>query len=175
MAEDEQVEIPQTPPEPADDTAKRDLVAEGDVAADYLEALLDIADLDGDIDIDVEDDRASLSVIEVNDGELAALVGTDGEVLAALQDLTRLAVAREMGERSRLMVDVAGFRARRRETLQQLAAEAVEKVRESSAPVRLERMSAFERKVVHDVVTEAGLHSESEGTDPARYVVISPA
>lgn len=182
-------EIPEPEADPAPESAssheggdvqetndgKRDLMSEGDVAADYLEGLLDIADLDGDIDIAVENDRASLSVIEVNPGELGALVGAEGEVLAALQDLTRLAVSREMGHRSRLMVDVAGFRARRRQSLRTLAAEAVEDVRKSGEPVRLEPMSAFERKVVHDAVAEAGMTSESEGTDPERYVVISPA
>jgi spoIIIJ-associated protein len=162
-----------------DQTTKSDesseLVTEGDTAADYLEGLLDIIDLDGDIDIDVENDRAAVAVVEVNSGELAQLVGEDGKVLDALQELTRLAVAREVGHRSRLMLDVAGFRAQRREELQRIAVSAVAEARAAQEPVRLDSMNAFERKVVHDAVAEAGLSSESEGSDPDRYVVISLA
>ena len=150
-----------------------DLVRQGDVAADYLEVLLDIADLDGDIDIDVENDRASLEIVEVNPGDLEVLLGDDGEVLSALQDLTRLAVTRETGERSRLMLDIAGYREAQRETLRQIARDAVAEAKESEAPVRMAAMNSFERKVVHDVVAEAGLTSDSEGSEPNRYVVIS--
>jgi len=152
-----------------------DLVAEGDAAADYLEVLLDIADLDGDIDIDVENDRAAVAVVEVNAGELNHLVGPNGEVLRALQDLTRLAAARETGNRARLMLDIAGHRATRKAELQQIAAAAITEVKETQGPVRLAPMSAFERKVVHDVVADGGLASESAGAEPERYVVISPA
>ena len=152
-----------------------DLVSQGDIAADYLEGLLDIADLDGDIDIDVENDRAYLEVVEVSDGELDNLVGEDGEVLNALQDLTRLAVTRETGERSRLMLDVAGFRKVQKETLRQIARDAVAEVEADGEPVRMAAMNSFERKVVHDVAAENQLPSESEGSEPRRYVVISPA
>ncbi len=152
-----------------------ELVDEGEVAADYLEALLDIADLDGDIDITVENDRAALSVIEVNKGDLMHLVGSDGKVLSALQDLTRLAVTRETGHRSRLMLDIAGHRATRRAELQRVAQKAIAEAKESGEAVRMAPMSAFERKVVHDEVAASGLSSESEGTDPQRYVVITPA
>ena len=148
------------------------LEQEGDIAADYLEELLDIADLDGDLDMDVESDRASVSII--GDG-LSQLVGRDGEVLEALQELTRLAVYRETGERSRLMLDIGGHRADRRDELTALAAQKVAEVRDSGESVSLEPMSAFERKVVHDAVAEAGLTSESEGAEPKRYVVILPA
>lgn len=148
------------------------LEEEGDVAADYLEALLDIIDADGDIDIDVEGERALVSVIEVNKGELGHLVGDDGEVLSALQELTRLAVARETGERSRLMVDIAGFRAAQRARLQEDAKEAISEAQRTAAPVSMRAMNPFERKVVHDVVAEAGLVSESEGEEPERRVVI---
>ena len=151
------------------------LITEGDAAADYLEALLDIIDLDGDIDIDVENDRASVAVVEVNDGELSLLVGEGGKTLDALQDLVRLAAARETGHRSRLMLDVAGFRAARRQELQRIAVAAVAEAKAAQGPVRLDPMNAFERKVVHDAVAEAGLASESEGSDPERYVVVSPA
>ncbi|MCX2967971.1 R3H domain-containing nucleic acid-binding protein [Streptomyces sp. TRM70308] len=156
------------------DTLTR-LEQEGEIAADYLEGLLDIADLDGDIDMDVEGDRAAVSII--SDGgsrDLQKIVGRDGEVLEALQELTRLAVHRETGERSRLMLDIAGFRARKREELTRQAADAVEKVREAGEAVKLKPMTPFERKVVHDAVKEAGLRSESEGEEPQRCVVVLP-
>lgn len=147
------------------------LEAEGDLAADYLEELLDIADLDGDLDMDVEGDRAAVSIVG---GDLQMLVGRDGEVLEALQELTRLAVYRETGERTRLMLDVAGYRAQKRAELVQLAEQTVAKVKEDGAPVSLEPMSPFERKVVHDAVAEQGLTSESEGVEPRRFVVVLP-
>lgn len=143
---------------------------EGDIAADYLEELLDIADLDGDIDMDVEGDRASVSIVG---GDLGALVGRNGEVLDALQELTRLAVLRETGERSRLMLDVGGHRAERRAVLEGIARDAIAEVKEKGESVSLKPMSPFERKVVHDVVAEAGMVSESEGVEPRRYVVIT--
>ncbi|HUP99951.1 MAG TPA: R3H domain-containing nucleic acid-binding protein [Aeromicrobium sp.] len=145
---------------------------EGDVAADFLEELLDIADLDGDIDIDVDGDRATVSIVG---GDLDHLVGGGGDVLDALQELARLAVYRETGERSRLMLDVAGFRAARRTELEQIATDAVAQVQASGESVALEPMSPFERKVVHDVVAAAGLVSESEGVDAGRHIVVRPA
>lgn len=144
---------------------------EGEIAADYLEELLDIADLDGDLDMDVEGDRAAVSIV----GEdLQQLVGRDGEVLEALQELTRLAVYRETGERSRLMLDIGGHRADRRSQLEKLGEESVARVKESGERVELDPMTPFERKVVHDVVAAAGLTSESEGVEPRRFVVILP-
>ncbi|WP_354641572.1 protein jag [Kitasatospora camelliae] len=149
---------------------------EGDIAADYLEGLLDIADLDGDIDMDVEGDRALVSIVsEGPDRALQRLVGQDGEVLEALQELTRLAVHRETGERSRLMLDIAGFRARKRTELATLGADAAAKVKTSGERVKLRPMTPFERKVVHDAVAAAGLRSESEGEEPQRCVVVLPA
>lgn len=147
------------------------LEAEGEIAADYLEELLDIADLDGDLDMDVDGDRAAVSIVGA---ELQQLVGGHGEVLEALQELTRLVVYRETGERSRLMLDISGYRAGRRTELEELAARTVEEVRASGERVALKAMSPFERKVVHDAVAAAGLSSESEGTEPRRYVVILP-
>ncbi|MSY83914.1 MAG: KH domain-containing protein [Actinobacteria bacterium] len=144
---------------------------EGEIAADYLEELLDIADLDGDLDMDVEGDRAAVSIVGA---DLSQLVGRDGEVLEALQELTRLAVYRETGERSRLMLDISGFRAQRRTELEKVAADAVAQVRERGERVSLAPMSPFERKVVHDAVAQAGLVSESEGVEPRRFVVILP-
>ena len=145
---------------------------EGDIAADYLEELLDIADLDGDLDMDVEGDRAS---VQIGGADLSLLVGRNGEVLEALQELTRLAVYRETGERSRLMLDIDGHRAQQRTRLVGLAEKAIAEVKESGESVSLEPMSAFERKVVHDAVAAAGLTSESEGAEPKRHVVILPA
>ena len=145
---------------------------EGDIAADYLEELLDIADLDGDLDMDVEGDRAS---VQIGGADLSLLVGRNGEVLEALQELTRLAVYRETGERSRLMLDVGGHRAQQRTRLVALAEKSIAEVKESGEALSLEPMSAFERKVVHDVVAAAGLTSESEGAEPKRHVVILPA
>ena len=149
----------------------RELEHEGDIAADYLEGLLDIADFDGDIDMDVEGDRAMVSVVGA---DLEELVGPDGDVLEALQELTRLAVVRETGQRSRLMLDISGFRARKRAELTKLANETVQKARTTGEPIQLIPMTPFERKVVHDAVAAAGLHSESEGEEPERFVVILP-
>ena len=147
------------------------LEQEGDIAADYLEELLDIADLDGDLDMDVEGDRAAVSIVGA---DLNQLVGANGEVLEALQELTRLAVYRETGERSRLMLDISGYRAEKREELVALAEKTIAQVRESGEPVSLAPMSPFERKVVHDTVAASGLTSESEGVEPRRHVVVLP-
>jgi spoIIIJ-associated protein len=154
------------------DTDLERLENEGDIAADYLEELLDIADLDGDLDMDVEGDRAAVSIVG---GDIRQLVGSNGEVLEALQELTRLAVYRETGERSRLMLDIGGFRAEKRSRLEALAAEAVDEVRTSGEPKPLDPMTPFERKVVHDAVAAAGLRSSSEGEEPRRHVVVLPA
>ena len=155
---------------------KKSLIAqleeEGDVAADYLEGLLDIADLDGDIDIDVENDRASLAIAG---GKLSHLVGSRGEVLDSLQELTRLAVQTSLGERSRLMLDIDNFRADKKSELAQLAKETAEEVKSTGESIKLRPMNAFERKVVHDTIQEIGLTSESEGEDPDRCVVVLPA
>jgi len=158
------------------DEANKKLEAEGDVAADFLEELLDILDMDGDIDISVEGGRAKVAIVsEGPSQDLKRLVGPEGEVLDALQDLTRLAVQADTGEMSRLMLDIADFRAGRKERLAEVAREAVAKVKESGTPVPLQPMNAFERKVVHDVVLEAGLVSESAGEEPNRHVVVHPA
>ena len=162
------------PADLAEDDAGSDdpLVREGDVAADYLERLLDILDVDGDIDLDVEGDRASVAIVG---GDLKDLVGPDGAVLEALQELTRLAVAQSTGVRSRLMLDISGFRARRRADLTSLAAETARRVASSRQPERLSPMNPFERKVVHDVIAGVtGVHSESEGEEPNRRVVVLP-
>ncbi|MER5463345.1 R3H domain-containing nucleic acid-binding protein [Streptomyces sp. NPDC002668] len=162
-------------PAESGDTLTR-LEQEGEIAADYLEGLLDIADLDGDIDMDVEADRAAVSIIsDRSSRDLQKLVGRDGEVLEALQELTRLAVHRETGDRSRLMLDIAGFRAKKRTELAELGANAADEVKSTGEPVKLNPMTPFERKVVHDAVAAAGLRSESEGEEPQRFVVVLPA
>ncbi|MFZ1912691.1 MAG: R3H domain-containing nucleic acid-binding protein [Propionicimonas sp.] len=143
---------------------------EGEIAADYLEELLDIADLDGDIDTYTEGGRAHVSVLS----KATLLVGKDGEVLEALQELARLAVMTETGHRSRLMLDIAGHRDKRRKVLQGLATAAIDEVNSSGEPVRLAPMNPFERKIVHDAVAAAGLVSESEGEEPRRRVVVLP-
>ena len=150
-----------------------DLEHEGEVAADYLEVLLDIADLDGDLDMDVEGDRAIVAIVGA---DLESLVGHRGETLEALQELTRLAVVRETGVRSRLMLDVDGYRARQREELAALGAKVAARVVASGQSERLRPMTAFERKIVHDAVsTVAGVTTESEGEEPQRRVVVLPA
>ncbi|MBP6997397.1 MAG: RNA-binding protein [Phycicoccus sp.] len=152
------------------------LEREGEVAADFLENLLDICDLDGDLDVDIDGDRASVSLVDSDEGRVPRrLVGTQGQVLDALQELTRLAVQSQTGERSRLMLDVAGHRAQRRATLVDVARVAISKVKDGSDREALDPMTAFERKVVHDEVLAAGLTSESEGVEPRRFVVILPA
>ena len=148
-----------------------DLEQESEIAADYIEGLLDVADLDGDIDMDVEGDRPLVSVVGAT---LEELVGARGEVLEALQELTRLAVHRQTGNRSRLMLDVSGYRARRREELTELGRATAEEVGRSGEARRLAAMTPFERKIVHDAVAAAGLRSESEGEEPDRRVVVFP-
>jgi len=165
-------EAEQGPADAAPKTSKREeaLTLEGEVAADYLEELLDIADLDGDIDTFNEGGRAHVSII--TDSEV--LVGKDGEVLDALQELARLVVMTETGHRSRLMLDIAGYRDRQRATLRDLAADAVAEVQQTGAPVRLAPMNPYQRKIVHDAIAAAGLVSESEGEEPNRRVVVLP-
>jgi spoIIIJ-associated protein len=148
------------------------LVREGDIAGDYLERLLDIADVDGDIDLDVEGERAVVAIVG---DRLDALVGQNGQVLEALQELCRLAVVRETGVRSRLMLDIGGWRAARKDELTTIGTRAAKRCLESTEPVRLAPMTPFERKVVHDAVaTVAGVTSESEGVEPERRVVVLP-
>ena len=166
----EQVKDEQEKVAPAKPALER-LEEEGDIAADYLEGLLDIADLDGDIEIGVENERASLSI---EGGELNHLVGREGEVLDALQELTRLAVQTSTGERSRLMLDIGGFRSDKKNSLTKLAEEIAEEVKGSGKAVKLSPMNAFERKIIHDTIQRIGLTSESEGEEPDRCVVVMP-
>jgi spoIIIJ-associated protein len=149
-----------------------DLELESEIAADYIEGLLDVADLDGDIDMDVEGERAFVSVVGAT---LDELVGQRGEVLEALQELTRLAVHRQTGARTRMMLDVGGYRQRRRTELAETGRNAADEVKRTGQPKKLWAMNPFERKIVHDAVADAGLRSESEGEEPDRRVVVLPA
>ena len=150
-----------------------ELFRQSEIAADYVEGLLDILDYDGDIDELIQNGRP---MVEVVGGRLQALVGQRGATLEALQELTRLAIFRQTGTPSRLLLDVGGYRATRRKELGAIAKNAAEKVKEYGEPVRLEPMSAFERKCVHDVVNAAaGVQSESEGVEPNRRIVVRPA
>jgi spoIIIJ-associated protein len=156
----------------ANQTGEALLVREGDIAADYLERLLDILDYDGDIDLDVEGERAVVAVVGSN---LRGLIGPGGATLDAVQELTRLAVALQTGVRSRLMLDVGGYRAQRRTELTDVGRRAAEAVRDSGSKQKLAPMNPFERKVVHDAVAAVdGVFSESEGEEPARCVVVLP-
>ena len=157
----------------AEPSAAELLVREGDIAGDYLEQLLDIIDVDGDIDLDVEGERASVAIVG---DHLGALIGPRGITLDALQELTRLAVLNQTGSRSRLMLDVGGYRATRRLELVAVAKNAADRVLADGDSVALEAMNPFERKVVHDAVAaRPGVRSESEGDEPDRHVLVLPA
>lgn len=174
-AENAEDQILTSAPEPAPEDADDDVLEsadEGDIAADYLEELLDIGDFDGDIDIEVRGGRTYLSIAAEDNAALAPLVGEDGEVLDALQELTRLAVLAETGERSRLILDIAGRRAQQGSRVKASAAKAIERARETGEDVALEPMTPYERKQVHDLVAEAGLTSESAGEGSKRHVII---
>jgi spoIIIJ-associated protein len=170
--EDAAIDQPGEPGEPGEpEDLEERLVAEGEIAGDYLEELLDLLDFDGDIDLDVEGNRAIVSIDGSDD--LNKLVGRGGEVLDALQELTRLAVHQKTGVRSRLMLDVASWRLRRREELAALGDKVAHRVLDSGEREELRPMTPFERKIVHDAVAAVpGVHSESEGVEPSRRVVV---
>jgi len=171
-AEDDPAEETASTEDDEDEPTESDLFRQSEIAADYVEGLLDILDFDGDIDELVQNGRP---MVEVVGARLNALVGTRGATLEALQELSRLAVYRQTGEPSRLLLDVGGFRASRRKELGAVARNAAEKVKQHGEPVRLEPMSAFERKCVHDVINAmAGVESESEGDEPSRRIIIRP-
>lgn len=155
--------------------SRAQLEKEGEIAADFLETLLDICDLDGDLDVDIDGDRAAISIVDSEDGRVPRrLVGANGKVLDALQELTRLAVYSSTGDRSRLVLDIAGHRSDRRSELAEIARVAIESVKGTGQQQPLEPMSPFERKIIHDEVLAAGLHSESDGKEPHRFVVVHP-
>lgn len=146
-----------------------DLEAEGDVAADFLEELLDIADIDGDLNLDVRQGRAYVSV-EAEGDDLSLLAAPD--TVQALQELTRLAVQNKTGAFSRLILDIGGSRDARRHQLEKLVDAAVEKLDEGASQASLPSMSSYERKLVHDIVSDRGLISESYGDGADRHTVI---
>lgn len=145
---------------------------EADIAADYLEGLLDIADYEGDIEMGVRNNRPTVQIVADDDTDIKHLIGRNGEVVDALQQLTRLAVQQKTGERSHLIVDVDGFLKRKRQHLRDVALDAIDAVKESGEPMDLKPMNSFERKVVHDVVRDEGLKSRSHGEEPYRYVTV---
>lgn len=145
---------------------------EADIAADYLEGMLDIVDYEGDIELGVRNNRPMVQIVADDDSDIKHLIGRHGEVVDALQQLTRLAVQQKTGERSHLIVDVDGFLKRKRQHLRDVALDAVDEVRETGEPVNLKPMNSFERKVIHDVVREEGLKSRSHGEEPHRYVTV---
>lgn len=145
---------------------------EADIAADYLEGLLDIADYEGDIEMGVRNNRPTVQIVADDDTDIKHLIGRNGEVVDALQQLTRLAVQQKTGERSHLIVDVDGFLKRKRQHLRDVALDAIDAVKESGEPMDLKPMNSFERKVVHDVVRDEGMKSRSHGEEPHRYVTV---
>ena len=143
---------------------------EADIAADYLEGLLDIVDYEGDIEMGVRNNRPTVQIVADDDTDIKHLIGRNGEVVDALQQLTRLAVQQKTGERSHLIVDVDGYLKRKRQRLHDIALDAIDEVHETGEPVDLKPMNSFERKIVHDVVREEGMKSRSHGEEPHRYV-----
>ncbi|MGP9503940.1 Jag family protein [Specibacter sp. AOP5-B1-6] len=174
MPEETQL-VPEEEAVPAGTGASR-VEEEGDIAADYLEELLDIADIDGDIDIEVRNGRTYISIVADEDGgSLQSLVGQDGEVLDALQELTRLSVLSSTDNRSRLVLDISGYRDRRNVELAKIAGDAAEQIKSGTESVALDPMGAYERKIVHDTIAELGLESESEGEGAKRHIVVTAA
>lgn len=162
-------------PAPASDEPidPAELDAEADAAADFLEGLLDALELPGDLKIKIHEDFAEIEIVELGDG---VLIGRRGQTLESVQELLRSAMQREFQRRSRVVVDVEGYRARRLEKLEEKAKEAVDEVLRTGEPVRLEPMDAFERKAIHRLVADIdGIESRSQGRDPARRIVIEPA
>lgn len=157
----------------APEVTTKALEEEGDIAADYLEELLDIYDLDGDIDIDVRQGRAYLEISSEKDSNLRLI--SEPDTVEALQELTRLAVQVKTTSFSRLILDVGGSRQKRVDELTRVVNKVIDKVRESGEQSPLKPMSSYERKIAHDIIAEAGLSSESEGEGRDRHIVIKPA
>ncbi|MFZ4117102.1 MAG: protein jag [Rhodoluna sp.] len=154
-------------------TSIKDLEEEGEVAADYLEELLDIFDLDGDINIDVRQGRAYLEVTADEESNLRLVSHPD--TVEALQELTRIAVQTKTQSFSRLILDIAGSRQVRLDALTKVVNKVIDKVKDTNAPVAMKAMSSYERKIAHDLIAEAGLISESEGEGKDRHIVAKPA
>jgi spoIIIJ-associated protein len=157
----------------AETSPDTDILDDGEIAADYLEELLDICDLDGDLEIEVKNQRTYVSINSEDSSDLDALSKSD--VVQALQELTRLAVSQKTGEFSRLILDIAGSRSERQRELEKLAERAIEKIDQGAQSAALPPMTSYERKLVHDYVSERGYVSESHGEGPDRHTVITPA
>ena len=166
MSENENIEATET-------TDVKDLENEGEIAADYLEEFLDIYDLEGDIDIDVRQGRAYLEISAEEDSNLRLI--SEPATVEALQELTRLAVQVKTNSFSRLILDVGGSRQKRVDDINRIVGRIIEKVKDLGEPVAMKPMSSYERKIVHDIVSEAGLVSESEGEGKDRHIVVKPA
>jgi len=151
----------------------KDLEEEGEVAADYLEELLDIFDLDGDINIDVRQGRAYLEITAEQESNLRLI--SEPETVEALQELTRIAVQAKTESFSRLILDIAGSRQAKVDALTKIVNRVIDKVKDTNAPVAMKPMSSYERKIAHDLIGEAGLVSESEGEGKERHIVAKPA
>lgn len=149
------------------------LEEEGDVAADFLEGLLDIADIDGDLDLDVRGGRAYVSVEAPEDGSVDLIA--DPDTVQALQELTRIAVQNRTGRFSRLILDVGGSRETRQQQLATLVDRAIDRLEAGASQASLPAMSSYERKLVHDIVSERGFVSESYGEGAERHTVIRRA
>ncbi|MFA5786044.1 MAG: RNA-binding cell elongation regulator Jag/EloR [Actinomycetota bacterium] len=149
------------------------LDAEADLAEDFVIGLLDALDIDGEVDVDVRGDTVNIDIVGPSMG---LLIGRRGATLEALQDLVRMAVQRQTGRRTRLVVDAEGYRVRRQSMLVEQAHKAASRVKASGAPERLDPMSAYERKIVHDALAStSGVVTVSEGEEPYRRVVIQKA
>ena len=157
----------------AETSPDTDILDEGEIAADYLEELLDICDLDGDLEIEVSNQRTYVSINSEDSEDLDSLSKPD--VVQALQELTRLAVSQKTGEYSRLILDIAGSRSERQKELEKLAEHAIEKIEQGARSAALPPMTSYERKLVHDYVSERGYRSESHGEGADRHTVISPS
>jgi len=154
-------------------SSAKDLEEEGEVAADYLEELLDIFDLDGDINIDVRQGRAYLEITADQESNLRLI--SEPETVEALQELTRIAVQTKTQSFSRLILDIAGSRQAKVDALTKIVNRVIDKVKDTNAPVAMKPMSSYERKIAHDLIGEAGLISESEGEGKERHIVAKPA
>ena len=152
-------------------TEEKQLEKEGEIAADFIEEFLDLADLDGDLEIELRQERVYLSVSSEGESNLGKV--SDPEIAQAIQEITRLAVQAKTGEPSRLILDIGGSREAKTEQLKKLVEKIVKKVNDSGKPEHLKPMSSYDRKLVHDMVAEAGLSSESEGQGRDRHIVVS--
>jgi len=165
------------PAEPADapvETEERtpsQLEEEGEIAADYIEELLDIADLDGDIEIEARGGRSYISVTATEPDSLRVLAKP--ETVGALQELTRIAVQAKTGSFSRLILDIGGSRDARAAELAALVDRAIERIEGGAESASLPPMSSYERKLVHDIVAERGFVSGSQGEGRDRHTVIT--